>query len=393
LSKLKRYDEAIEAAQAAFALDGTHWHSHDQILDALMDSGRVQEAESHAEALVSRSPDQVGALTAASRCFRRLNKPQRALELLNRSLASDRAGTAARAERGYARFEVGDYPGARADLESVLKRRPEATGVLCLLSDVLTRLGDFSEAASVAERLIRVDPDHHHAFVVLGRARFKSGAIQEGADALRQLLPHDNFAQMRLAAEVALEAQQLDLAQALVSRGIALRPRDPDGWLLRLEVLKAQSSHRPLPDELRELLRAFEREDLFRQRENLVKGIAAALTISVEHFGPKHVVAAVSVLRRFVSEGSEEGLLGQILAGFLARVLRQVEAPWEAWRSTLNTLRAEVGDLADCQIPLAFLEAALGFKETDDRRHLLQLPLELRQLLEEALLDTGKASH
>jgi hypothetical protein len=54
---------------------------------------------------------------------------------------------------------------------------------------------------------------------------------------------------------------------------------------------------------------------------------------------------------------------------------------------------AEVGDLADCQIPLAFLEAALGFNETDDRRHPLQLPLELRQLLEEALLDTDKTNH
>ena len=394
LSELKRYDEAIEAAKAAFAVDPAHWHSHDQILDALIESRRLHEAESHAEELVSQFPDQIAALTAAARCFRQLDNPMKALELLNgRRFASDRAGTAALAERGHIRFALDDYSGARLDLELVLKRRPESVGALCLLSDVLTRLGDFSEAANVSERLIHVDPGHYHAYVVLGRARFKSGETQKGVDALRQLLPLEDSPQMRWAAEVALEARQLDLAQALVSRSIALRPHDPDTWLLRLDVLKAQSSHRPLPDELTEFLSGFEREDLLSQRENVVKGIAAALTISVEHFGPKHVVAALSVLRRFVSEVSEDGLLGQVLAGFLACGLRQLKAPWEEWRSTLNTLRAEVGSLASCQIPLAFLEAALGFNETRDQRHLLQLPLELRQLLEEELLNTSKSIH
>jgi tetratricopeptide (TPR) repeat protein len=326
-----------------------------------------------------------------------LNDPKKAVELLNRGLASDPASSTARAERGYARFKLGDYPGTRADLEDVLKRRRDSPGVLCLLSDVLTRLGDFSEAASVAERLLRVDPEHHHAYVVLGRARFRTGAIREGVEALNLLLPCDDFRQVRLGAVAALEAQQLDLAQTLINRAVEIRPEDPSiGPLqgrLQLEVLKEESSRRALAEPLSGFLRAFERKDLLRQREDFVKGIAVALATSVRTFGPLYLAPCVSVLRNFAAEAVEEGLLGQILTGFLSGALRELKGPWEAWRSTLNALRAEVGERPDCEIPLAFLEAALGFKETNDARHLLQLPLELRQLLEEALLEPGKGKH
>jgi tetratricopeptide (TPR) repeat protein len=417
LSALKRYDDAIQAARASFALEPTHWHSYDQIIDALVDSDRKQEAERQVDELLSRFPNQSGPLTAAARGFRLLSKPQKALELLDQALALDPASTIARADRGYVHFELEDYTSARADLEWVLKRKPDAPGILCLLSDVLTRLGDFPGAARVAERLIRVDPEHDHAYVVLGRALFKSGAKPEGVDALRKLLPHDNFSQIRLAAKVALEAQQLDLARSLVARGVELRPRNPDIWLLQgsiqlrlgdipsalesarearklgarstslqLEVLKAESSRRALPEVLSESLRTFERDEVLRQPESFVKGMADALSISVKHFGPLWLGSSILVLRGFAREAGEEGLVGRVLTGFLSGGLREVKAPWDVWRSALDAVKVEVQGLANCQIPLAFLEAALGFRETGDQRHLLQLPLELRQLLEEELV-------
>ena len=417
LSKLKRYEESIQAAQAAFAIDPAHWHSHDQIIDALMDSGKSEQARDKADALVKEFPNDVGALTVAARCYRRQKGGKTALEILDRALTLDPDNLTARHERGFARFQLRDDSAAREDLEFVLKHEPRCVGTLCLLSDTLIRLEDYSEAARAAEKLICLDPNHYHAYVVLARAHFKSGAVQKGVEALSRLLAYENSAQLRLGAEVALEAQLQGLAQTLIGRAVALKPGDSSLWLflgrlqllagdilcaresakkarqngsrspfLELDLVKVESSQRALQDLLVECLMAFERQDLLRQRAEFVEYTASALAISVDHFGPLYVPPSVSVLRRFVMEGSEEGLLGEILTRFLHRVVSQLKGPWEAWRSALDTLKSEVGQFTDCEIPLAFLDAALGFTESHDQRYLLQLPLELRQLLEEALL-------
>ena len=49
-------------------------------------------------------------------------------------------------------------------------------------------------------------------------------------------------------------------------------------------------------------------------------------------------------------------------------------------------------DLPDCSIPIEMLQAAVMHAKTGDQRHLLSLPIEQRQLLEEVLPSALKAT-
>ncbi len=55
------------------------------------------------------------------------------------------------------------------------------------------------------------------------------------------------------------------------------------------------------------------------------------------------------------------------------------------WEAALETLTASLADLPDCRIPLEMLQAAVRYSKTGDGKHLLSLPLEQRQLLEDIL--------
>ena len=51
----------------------------------------------------------------------------------------------------------------------------------------------------------------------------------------------------------------------------------------------------------------------------------------------------------------------------------------------MESLASSLADLPDCHIPLDMLQAAVRYTKTGDKRHLLTLPLEQRQLLEDVL--------
>ena len=55
------------------------------------------------------------------------------------------------------------------------------------------------------------------------------------------------------------------------------------------------------------------------------------------------------------------------------------------WETAFEGLSSSLADLPDCRIPVEMLQAAVRYTRTGDERHLLRLPLEQRQLLEDVL--------
>ena len=70
---------------------------------------------------------------------------------------------------------------------------------------------------------------------------------------------------------------------------------------------------------------------------------------------------------------------------FLFENLDAFKGSLEEWDESLYGLATSLADLSDCRIPVEMLDAAVRYTKTADKKHLLKLPLEQRQLLEDIL--------
>ena len=160
-----------------------------------------------------------------------------------------------------------------------------------------------------------------------------------------------------------------------------------DGALLgRLRAARVQAANQPLPVALKSLEDVVEREEL--QSEELLHLEAAAeiLSASVRNFGPRYLAEGIVQLRTLFADLLDDGILGEMLAEFLIRnVDYGFAGSLEGWESAIESIARVLADLPDCHIPIEMLRVAVRHAKTGDAKHLLSLPLEQRQLLEDIL--------
>ena len=65
--------------------------------------------------------------------------------------------------------------------------------------------------------------------------------------------------------------------------------------------------------------------------------------------------------------------------------LRSETLKTDAWKAWLKCWEEAAGDRDEFQLPLRLLDAAIRYRETEDQRVLLGLPVEERRILEEVL--------
>ena len=110
------------------------------------------------------------------------------------------------------------------------------------------------------------------------------------------------------------------------------------------------------------------------------------LDVSLRTFRPGHPPDGVAALREFVTCRLQAGVAGRVLTGYLkASVEKGFDGDLAEWERELGSLAASLSDFPDCRIPIDMIRAAVGHAKTGDERHLLSLPLEQRQLLQDAL--------
>ena len=91
-------------------------------------------------------------------------------------------------------------------------------------------------------------------------------------------------------------------------------------------------------------------------------------------------------LRHLLTDLLDEGVVGRILTDFLKENVDDGFAGSLAdWERALERLSSSLANLPDCRIPVEMLQVAVRYTKTGDERHLLSLPLEQRQLLEDVL--------
>lgn len=422
LIDLERYEEAIVEAEKALLLDPEHFHSYEQVIEALSRLGMVSEAERKVDELISLSPNHAGALTVAGCFYYSQERYDDALRFLDDSLQKRPHSTHARYIRGLTHFERDNHPSAVADFRSVIAADKNHIGAHCRLSDSLMKVGDFYGAINISERLIELDPQHGHAYVVLGSAHAKLNQFKQMTAAFESMLINQvEESDLINAAEVAMREKSLGLASRVLAKAVEIAPNDlralqkqavcllksgeiEAAWktgevasarglpslTIFARVARAEAKIAPAALVLSKLFSACKRDASLAPTNTFTYSIASVLLTSVVSFGPSQLIDGVRRLREILSESRDPlPLIGKVLTDFVVSLRPNLKGSIEQWEATTRDLDAELGDIAECKIPIAMLTAAVSFSKTGDGKHLLRLPLEQRQLLEEQLSLVG----
>ena len=417
LLRLSRFQEAIQDAQAVLDTVPDHWHSLEQIIDALVALGRLRDAEAHAKDLVRLAPTEPGALLAASRFHRTHDRLDQALELVDKALDINADDRQARHLRGLILFDMADYRRASEELRRVASHQPNSVSVHCRLSDALLLSGEREEAIEVAEHLIKIDPMHFHAHCVRGRALIELGRPADAVAVLDKLLPTADCHSLLVAASCVRRAGDYASARRYLDRVVDLEPDNRHLWIERIRLhinegaldaavertagldalpsgalvrrllaAQAAAASKPLPVALDKLGANVEREEFENDEPLHREAIVGILTVSARNFGPRYLPEGLAKLQGLLKERLDEGVVGRILTDFLkANIDDGFAGSLADWAAALESLTASLADLPDCRIPLEMLQAAVRYTKTGDEKQLLSLPLEQRQLLEDIL--------
>lgn len=310
-----------------------------------------------------------------------------------------------------------DYSRASEDLRQFASHHPNSVSTHCWLADSLLFSGNFEEAIDIAEHLIEIDPEHSHAHYVRGRALIELGRPADAIAALDELLPTADYNSLLYAASEIRGIGDCTSARRYLERVAELQPdnRDlwiertrlhidegafdaaaesaarieslPDGSLLgRLLAAQAAAATGPLGVALDSLGAVLEREDFESDEEGHLEAIVGILTVSVRHVGPRYLPQGLAKLRDLLTDRLDEGVVGHILTDFLKEnVSDGFMGSLADWEQALGSLSSSLADLPDCHIPVEMLQVAVRYTKTGDKRDLLSLPLEQRQLLEDVL--------
>ena len=418
LLQLKQFEEAIQEAQAVLDDMGhVRWRGLARMVVATAAVGRLQEAEAYARELVLLAPDEPPALCIASQFYLSQDRLDKALELVDEALDINADDQQAHHLRGFVLFKMKDYRRASEELRLLARDQPNSISTHSLLADSLLLSGEWEEAVGVAEHLIEIDPDHSHAHVVRGVALIELGRPADAIAAFDALLPASDCHSLLLAASCVRGIGDYASARRYLERVAELQPDYRELWIertylhiderafdaaaesaARLEALpggsllgrllaaQAAAATEPLPVALDVLGGVIQPQDFASDEERHLEATAGVLTASVRTFGPRYLPQGLAKLRELLTDRLKGGVIGRTLTDFLkANIDDGFAGSLADWERAWEDLAASLADLPDCRIPLEMLQVAVRYTKTGDGRHLLSLPLERRQLLEDVL--------
>ena len=417
LLSLERFDEAIEDALAVLEEEPDHWHSYEQIIEACERQNRLDIASTHVQRLLELAPDDVYALLIASRFYFNQGRLEEALEHVSQALELDIDQDEAIRLRGSILFDMGRYGMACEDLKKVVTSHPQDAYFQCLLAMSLLHGEEYEEAINVARRLIEIDPRRAHAHYVCGEALVGLSRPADAIDALDELLQLDSHHALLCAASLAREVGELEAAKRYLHRVFELQPENRDLWCQLTSVyieeqdletarecaadasakvgdpllgcvLQAQVS--AATDPLQTAFELIEKDsDVGEAGEDIssyIDSLAQVIWISVCRFGPRYIEAGLVKLRDLSTNRWGGGVFRGILTRFLKQIAQQdFPGSLSEWEGALEGLAASTAHLPECRIPVGMLKAVVAYSKTGEQKHLLGLPLEQRQLLEDIL--------
>ena len=219
---------------------------------------------------------------------------------------------------------------------------------------------------------------HFRLFVEFLRHWFTNRELERRHAALRPDAHHADLDHVHVAE--AVRCAHADRDEPFVD---ALPGSAPLGRLLAAQ---AAAATEPLPAAFDLLGSVIEPQDFESDERRHLEATAGILTASVRAFGPRYLPQGLAKLRDLLADLLDKGVIGRTLTDFLSANVGDGFAGSPAdWETAFEGLSSSLADLPDCRIPVEMLQAAVRYTRTGDERHLLRLPLEQRQLLEDVL--------
>jgi predicted Zn-dependent protease len=183
----KRFDEAAETARAARADRPDDIRFVRLEAQALLQSGRRDQALALVEGVASRRSDDPQAQIALARLYVDADRGPQAVKVLQTAQARFPADTAVGFELGAALEKQNRYADAEAAFRGVIARDPAHAEALNYLGYMLAERGDrLSESVDLIKRALAVEPDNGSFLDSLGWAYFKDGQLGPAEEYLKR---------------------------------------------------------------------------------------------------------------------------------------------------------------------------------------------------------------
>ena len=156
--------------------------------NALLDAGRLEEAESAWQAIVAANPTDFDAVHLLAYVIARRGRTAESLALLDRAVAGAPQRPAIRLSRAFALNSLGRLADAASDFEAVVAAEPRNVVALDNLGLVQKGLGRRAAAEDCHRRALAVDPRYVPALNNLGNLLREQDRVAESLDCIHRAL-------------------------------------------------------------------------------------------------------------------------------------------------------------------------------------------------------------
>ncbi len=227
-----RWDEAIEAARRALALDADEARAHAAVGEALQGLERLPEAlEAYRSALRVR-PEDPALLLRLGVTLHALGRREEAADAYRQALRLRPGDAQTHKNLGVACYQMGRGEESVAALREAVRLRPDFARAHNDLGLALFSLRRLPEAIEACKQAIRIRPDFARAHNNLGVAYYRSGRIREALEAYDQAIRlRSGFAAAHANRGAALaKAGRYQEAVEADRRAIGIAPGDTDAY-------------------------------------------------------------------------------------------------------------------------------------------------------------------
>ncbi len=196
---------------------------------ALLQSGRLQEAEKISRTALEKYPRNTGALQLLGLVVFRQGRPKEGEKLLRKAIRCDGKVSGLHYYLGQILEAQGKLKEAASCFRKALKLNPSDEWIHVSMGVISGKLGRSEEAVAACRRALKINSRNTSALANLGHLLSKAGGIREAVEVLEQAIaidPKQPEALVNLGG-ICLQKGDLDRAEDLLERALALRPGNP----------------------------------------------------------------------------------------------------------------------------------------------------------------------
>jgi tetratricopeptide (TPR) repeat protein len=377
-----RYEEAVESYDRAIAGRpdvSAGWVYRGEVFNRL---GRREAALESFEGAVAVQPGDAVAWVQRGMVLRELGRHEDALESYDRTVAIEPNAAWGWSGRGEVLRELGRYEAALESYDRALAIRPEEAWVWGNRGEVLSQLGRPNEALASFEHAVAIKPDDAFALANRGVAFADLGQYGSAAESFDRavVIGPENPSIWTKRGDLLAKLGQLEQALESYDRALSVQPDHADAAYSRVLAIIHM---RRWDDGFRELGTCLRR---FPPAEG--RATVAAESQLTAIFTPSEDESSVrDLLRHLVDAYADAGAL-TYLGTALIRSVALIRSgtggasSLSGWREAWHEVGASHNEL---EIPLRIFDVGISFLLSGDRRVLLDLVQEEREILVQAL--------